>query len=72
MMMMMMTEASRPSEVPANGTERNDDDDDDDDPRNRSGNATPVRIVYFRSPEQPGRIPAQSDRVWEEPEFVRG
>ena len=32
-----------------------DDDDDDDDPRNRSGNATPVRIVYFRSPEKPDR-----------------
>ena len=29
-----------------------DDDDDVDDPRNRSGTATPVRIVYVRSPEQ--------------------
>ena len=47
-------------------------DDDDDDPRNRSGNATPVGIVCFRSPEQPGRIPEQSDRVREEPEILMG
>ncbi len=49
-----------------------DDDDDDDDPRDRSGNATPVGIVYFRSPERPGRIPEQSDRVREEPGIAMG
>ena len=52
-------DSGRAGKEPANDHTLSDDDDDDD-PRDRSGNATPVGIVYFRIPEQPDRLPLRS------------